>query len=249
MKVLDVISTHLFLVGVLFALHAGSVYGQQPAGAQEISETDGVPVLLKHLPNYDSVRGTAVFARSTHDLRRLLGPRPVIELIELVGGNEAVAAAYPDGKVLIVEYPTPQAAGDADTRFRQRLAETSEGSAVFYRRIGNYSAFVFDAPTEVAAAGLLDQIKYEKNVQWLSEDPFYLKKVERAFIYTTRDIFIATVFVIVLGIVGSTLTGIGAGFLFFRYREMRRAERTAFSDAGGLTRLNLDELSEPVYRD
>ncbi|MCA1608354.1 MAG: hypothetical protein LC730_02705 [Acidobacteria bacterium] len=211
MKVLDVISTHLFLVGVLFALHAGSVYGQQPAGAQEISETDGVPVLLKHLPNYDSVRGTAVFARSTHDLRR--------------------------------------AAGDADMRFRQRLAETSEGSAVFYRRIGNYSAFVFDAPTEVAAAGLLDQIKYEKNVQWLSEDPFYLKKVERAFIYTTRDIFIATVFVIVLGIVGSTLTGIGAGFLFFRYREMRRAERTAFSDAGGLTRLNLDELSEPVYRD
>jgi len=36
------------------------------------------------------------------------------------------------------------------------------------------------------------------------------------------------------------------GIWYFRYREKKRAGMTAFSDAGGLIRLNLDDLSEPL---
>ena len=44
--------------------------------------------------------------------------------------------------------------------------------------------------------------------------------------------------------IGITLIGILAGFIYFRFREQERAQWQRFSDAGGLTRLNLDELSE-----
>jgi predicted permease len=61
---------------------------------------------------------------------------------------------------------------------------------------------------------------------------------------TSRDIMISTVLVIVFGLGGSVLAGIAAGFIFYRLRDQKRAHRTAYSDAGGLTRLNLDGLSE-----
>jgi hypothetical protein len=61
---------------------------------------------------------------------------------------------------------------------------------------------------------------------------------------TSRDIMISTVLVIVGGLAASVLAGIIVGFIFFRLRDQKRAHRTAFSDAGGLTRLNLDGLSE-----
>ena len=73
---------------------------------------------------------------------------------------------------------------------------------------------------------------------------YLLKRVEKYFVNTTRDIFISTVLWIISGLGLSILLGILAGFIFFRFREQKRATRTAYSDAGGLTRLNLDGLSE-----
>ena len=212
----------------------------------EISESDGVPVLMKHLPDYEAVRGSATFTNNTEDLRKALGERPVLDLIDFAGGTEAVTAAYPQGKLLIVEYASPQPSVEMDARAVQRLAEIGQSQNIHYRRIGNYNAFVFDAPDEAAAAALLDQVKYEKDVQWLGENPFMLRRAERAFIHTTSDIFIATVLAIVLGIGGAIVTGLIVGFIFFRFRDNRRAMTAAFSDAGGMTRLNLDELSAPI---
>ena len=213
------------------------------ARPQEISD-DGRPVILSHMPRPDEVRNSAVFAASVDDLRRVVGNQPVLDLVALTAGTEAAAAVYPEGKLVIVEYINPQFSADADGKFRQKLESLPQNPPVYYRRIGNYSAFVFDAPDESSAAGLLDQVKYEKQVQWLGEDPFDFRKIERAFIYTARDIFVSTILFIVFGIIGSIVAGIGAGFVFFRVREGQRAQRTAFSDAGGLTRLNLDDLSE-----
>ena len=83
-------------------------------------------------------------------------------------------------------------------------------------------------------------------MQWLGENPFELRRMERAFIYMTRDMFIATVLWIVLGMLGSVVAGLGIGYIFFLFREKQRSRLTAFSDAGGLTRLNLDDLSEQL---
>jgi ABC-type transporter Mla subunit MlaD len=61
---------------------------------------------------------------------------------------------------------------------------------------------------------------------------------------TSLDIMISTVLWILLVLGSALLTGVVAGYIFYRFRDQKRATRTAFSDAGGLTRLNLDGLSE-----
>jgi hypothetical protein len=105
---------------------------------------------------------------------------------------------------------------------------------------------VFDSSDPAAASSLLDQVKYEKSVQWLGEDPFLLQKLERYFAMTGRDVVVSTVLWITLLFGLTAAIGILAGIWYFRYRESKRAAMTAFSDAGGLTRLNLDDLSEPL---
>jgi hypothetical protein len=94
------------------------------------------------------------------------------------------------------------------------------------------------------AGALLVEIKLEKTVQWLGEDPFLLQKLELYMVTTSRDIAISSVLWITLVLGIALLTGIAAGLIFFRFREQKRLNRSAFSDAGGLTRLNLDGLSE-----
>lgn len=212
--------------------------------SQEVSEEDGIPVLIKHLPDWENARNRATYTNKTDDLRAALGERPVFDLIDFAGGTEAVAAPYDAGKLLIVEYTSPQISIEADAQFKQRLAESPSTPPIVYRRIGNYNVFVFDAVDEPAANALLDQIKYQKTVQWLGEDPYKQEKYERFVAIRAADIFFSTTLWIVGGLGLALLTGLAAGLVFFRFREQQRATMRAFSDAGGMTRLNLDELSE-----
>ncbi|MGD9562839.1 MAG: hypothetical protein AB7F88_11420 [Pyrinomonadaceae bacterium] len=211
--------------------------------SQEISEDDGLPVLIKHLPDWEKVRSSTVFLTSGADLRNAVGDRPVLSQVELSGGAEAVTANYPQGKLLIVEFTNPQASSDADATILQHLAAAPDAGTV-YRRIGNYNVFVFDASDPEAATALLDQVKYEKSIQWLGEDPFLLQKIEHYFAVTTRDILISTVLWIVGGLGLAAICGIVTGLIIFRIRDQKRSTWHAYSDAGGMTRLNLDELSE-----
>jgi hypothetical protein len=105
---------------------------------------------------------------------------------------------------------------------------------------------VFDAANTDAATALLDQVKYEKNVQWLGENPFMYRRAERNFVITTSDIFLSTVVVIVLGMGLSILGGVLGGFVFFYFREQKRSTRSQFTDAGGMTRLNLDGFTPDI---
>jgi len=215
------------------------------AKSQETSDVDGVPVLLKHLPDWENVKERAVFVTDANGLNAAIGNRTINDLVDFAGGTEAVSAKYAAGTLLIIEYTNPQLSIAADQSFQQGVA--ADGSIV-YRRIGNYSTFVFDASDQAAAGALLDQIKYEKQVQWLGEDPFLLQKIERYFAQTGRDVAISTVIWIGM-IFGITIaTGIAVGISYYRYRESQRSGMTAFSDAGGLTRLNLDDLSEPLAK-
>lgn len=215
----------------------------------EVSEDDGVPVIIKHLPDWENARNSAILIRNTEGLKNALGERPVFDLIDFAGGAEAVTAPYPQGKLLIVEYSSPQASSDADNKIKQRLAETTQNPPIFYRRIGNYNVFLFDAADEAAGNALFDQIKYEKVVQWLDKDPTLLQRAERAFIQTYTGIFMGTVIAIVLGLGLSVVAGIGVGLVFFYMREQKRATMTTFSDAGGMTRLNLDDLTPDIAPD
>jgi len=105
---------------------------------------------------------------------------------------------------------------------------------------------VLDAANPGAATALLDQVKYEKNVQWLGENPFMYRRAERNFVVTTSDIFLSTVVVIVLGMGLSILGGTLGGIVFFYLREQKRSTRSQFTDAGGMTRLNLDGFTPDI---
>lgn len=222
---------------------SASVAQQPAAGSQEISDVDGQPVLLKHLPDHERVSPAAAFVTDKNELKNIVGAEAVLDVLEFSPGTEAVTAVYPEGRLVIVEYTNPQLSADVDTKVQQYL-EASPQSPFVYRRIGNYNAFVFGPPDADQANALLDGIKYEKTVQWLGEDPYLLKRLERYMVTTSRDIMLSTVLWILMGLGIALLAGIAAGFIFFNVREQKRANRTAYSDAGGLTRLNLDGLSE-----
>lgn len=211
--------------------------------SQEVSEVDGIPVLLKHLPDWENVRERAIFATDGQALRAAVGDRAVLSGVEFVAGTEAVTAQYDAGRLLIIEYTSPQASIEADALFTEVLR--AQADSTVYRRIGNYNAFVFDVTDEDAASALLDQVKYEKQVQWLGDNPFRIT-AERAFVLTTADIFLSTVMVIVIGIGLSIIGGFVAGFIYFQTRERRRASLPSYTDAGGMTRLNLDGFTADI---
>ena len=242
----------LLLICVILPVAGGS-YAQEgsapPIKSQEVSDSDGIPVLIKHLPDWENTQSRAVYILNQTDLRNALGERDVLKLINFESGTEAVTAAYGQGKLLLVEFTTPQASIDADEKIKQKIAESSQNPPIFYRRIGNYNAFVFDTSDESAAINLFDQIKYEKNVQWLGEDPFLLKRAERALVRGLSELFVATTLAIVGGLGLSVLAGIIVGIIFFRIREQKRAAMEAFSDAGGMTRLNLDGFTPQIAPD
>ncbi|MBP6001880.1 MAG: hypothetical protein KA746_00465 [Pyrinomonadaceae bacterium] len=218
---------------------------QTPYQSQELSDGDGIPVLIKHLPNWENLRDRTAFVRDTAALKAALGERPIFDLVDFSAGTEAVTAPYQAGKLLIIEYTTPQVSVESDAKFIARLGELGDTTTV-YRRIGNYSVFVFDGTDTAAATELLEQVKYEKNVQWLGDDPYYLKRAERAFINTTSGIFTSTVFVILIGIGLAITGGLIVGITYFTLRVRRRAAMTAYTDAGGMTRLNLDGFTPDI---
>ena len=240
-----------FLAGlfVIFAIGAG--YGlfaqaksQQPK-SQEVSEADGIPVLVKHLPDWESVRNRAVFINTIEGLKTALPGRPVLDLVDFTAGTEAVTAPYPAGTLVIVEYTGPQLSIDADNAFKSFLAQNNDGRT-FYKRTGNYNILVFDAADEASASALIEQVKYEKNVQWLNGDPFLFHRMERAFVNQTSDLFFSTVEVIALGMLFSVVGGVIVGFIYFQFRERQRQTFSQYSDAGGMTRLNLDGFTPEI---
>jgi hypothetical protein len=186
-----------------------------------------------------------VFLHSFADLNALGLQQGVLTAINSNGNADAALASYGPSKVLIVEFNTPQLAKDNDERIIARIHELwklGEAAPVAYRRVGNYSVFVFDAPDEQSAKALIDQVKYEQVVQWLGTNPNILKRAQEEYVNTTLGVLVA-----VLKASGYALLaclGIGglAGALLFTRRRAQQTE-AAYSDAGGMLRLNLDELT------
>ncbi len=234
----------IILVAVFSLSNAGRSEGSIPYKSQEVSDADGLPVLIKHLPEWENYRERATFAKTRDELTTVLGNRPVLDAIDFTGGTEAVTAPYGAGNLLIVEYTSPQTSIDADGKFTSILVANADKTTV-YRRIGNYNAFVFDATDAVAANALLDQVKYQKTVQWLGRNPFEIS-AERNFVLSAADLFLSTVLVILAGIGIAVFGGLITGYIFFLMRERKRAGMATFTDAGGMTRLNLDGFTPEI---
>ena len=205
-----------------------------------------IPVLIKHLPSPENAQKNAVYLNSFSDLKRLPFQHPVFDAVQSGGNADAVLAMYDSGKVLILEFNTPQLATENDQRIIARIQELwklGQPAPTAYRRVGNYSVLVFDAPDEQTAKQLIDQVKYEQVVQWLGENPNILREAEKRYVNTTLGVLVTVVKA--SGYAAALCLGVGGliGGLLFSYRRSQQKAATAYSDAGGMLRLNLDELS------
>lgn len=227
------------------------ITGLARALAQQLDGGENqIPALVKHLPDWEGVQPRAWYAVSLETLKGLLPNQAILDAVSFEGGAEAVVADYDIGKLLIVEFNTPQIATDNDSRIAARLNEFRSPNQPVgtplpssYRRVGNYSVFVFDAPGQEAANQLIDQVKYEQVVQWLGDDPYLYDRATREFTETTLGVFVAVVKASGLALVTCFAIGGLLGAILFSRRRAQQRTVEAYSDAGGMVRLNLDEMT------
>ena len=216
------------------------------AGTLQDAENE-IPVLVKHLPDWETAKDRSSYAISLHALERAAGGQPVLDAVSFDEGEEAVTASYDRSRLVIIEYPTPQIAQSSDERINERIKQLREGGQAVpsgYRRVGNYSVFVFNAPDETAAAKLIDNVKYEQSIQWLGENPLAWKRYEKQHTREAVSLILGIArtigFFVALCLGGGGIVG---GLAYLHRRAQRRAAAESYSDAGGMLRLNLDEMT------
>lgn len=205
-----------------------------------------VPALAKHLPGKPNPEQSVRYAVNAKTLARIFPDQPVLPTIGFEGGTEVVTANYGTAQLVIAEFTTPQLASDNDWNIKvkiQELASQGKLSPTVYRRVGNYSVFVLNAPNEQTANQLIDQVKYEQVVQWLGDNPNWLKQAQKEYTETTLGVLVTVVKT--SGLAAVLCFGIGGlfGGLLFARRRAQQTTAEAYTDAGGMMRLNLDELS------
>ena len=163
-KIFPLLLLYIAISGAVFAQGSAVPKDAPPQTPKVELADDGFPVLVKHLPDWESARERAQLATNLPELQRAAGNRPILETTDFAGGTEAVAANYDAGKLVIVEYQTAQAAIEADAKIREKLNQSPQ---TVYRKVGNYAVFVFDAPDEASTNRLIDRVTYGKQIQWL----------------------------------------------------------------------------------
>jgi len=234
------------LFGLVLLISTLSAAAQStPAPTPPANPDEEVPVLVKHLPNWESVQKQAKYFVTLDDLKRAVPNQPVLDAVSFEGGTEAVTANYGQSQLAIVEFSTPQFSVDNDQHIAAKIQELktqSQQAPTAYRRVGNYSVFVFNGPDEASANQLIDQVQYQKTVQWLGEDPHLYQKLQRYFTETSAGVLVAVLKSSGLSLIACLAIGGLLGFLLFRQRRAQSA--AAYSDAGGSVRLNLDQLTD-----
>ncbi len=205
-----------------------------------------IPALIKHLPLPEASQKIATFLPRFSSVQSLMPGQSVLSVIETGGDADAAFADVGSGKVLVVEYNTPQLAKDNDERIIAKIHELwkiGQPAPIGYKRAGNYSVFVFDAKDDATAKQLMDQVKYEQLVQWLGDNPNILREAQKRYVETTLGVFIAVLKASGFALVGCLGLGGLIGALLFTRRRSQQRTHEAYSDAGGMLRLNIDELT------
>jgi hypothetical protein len=208
--------------------------------------TGEIPVLVKHLPGWESGQLQALYAVNQEMLAKVVPDQPVLSAVSFAGGAEAATADYGPQKLLVIEFNTASLATDNDQRIKAKIQELStqgQPTPSAYRRVGNYAVFVFDAPSPEAANQLIDQVKYQQVVQWLGPNPFAYEQATREFTETTLGVLVSVVQTSGLALLGCFVVGGIFGALLFRSRRAQQRAREAYADSDAMLRLNLDELT------
>jgi hypothetical protein len=224
-----------------------TAFARAYAGTLPEAENE-IPPIIKHLPDWETAQDRAIYAITLPALQHAAGQQPIFEGINFNEGAEAVTAVYDASRLVVVEYTTPQIAADRDAVLTARLQELraqGQPTPSAYRCVGNYSVFVFNAPDEAAAGKLIDGVKYEQSIQWLGENPLLWARAEKQ--HTRQAVSLILGIARTIGFFVAACLGIGGvfgGIFFLRRRAQQRVvAEEAFTDAGGMLRLNIDELT------
>ena len=244
-----------FFRGANLALVSGPSAGNQEAlrsfarsFAATLDEGEGeIPPLVKHLPEWETAQHRASYAVTMRALQEAVGAvqnRQVLEAVSFDGGTEAVTAPYGEARLIIIEYLTPQLAADNDARITQHLQQLSAAGQTglpLYRREGNYSVFVFDAPDEQTGRQLLESVRYEQLVRWLGDNPRAWQRAERAYVVMMGSVILNTLLGTGVGLLIALGLGAALGTLIFM-RRRANISPAAFTDNGGMVCLDIDEI-------
>ncbi len=217
-------------------------------------EAGGVPVLLQHLPQWETAQNNARYAVSLAGLQTALGNQEsVLNGLNFAGGTEAVVANYETSdssdksfaQLALVEHLTPQLATDNNNRINALIAErqvNNQAVPTLFRRTGNYLVFVFGT-TDETAKRLADMVKYEQDVRWLGDNPFAQERPGQSGTMMTLNAVLTSLKAAGLGVILCVAFGGIFGGLIFMRRRAQSAATDIYTDAGGMVRLNLDHLT------
>lgn len=226
--------------------------------------------LLDSLPAASMVPGSQRYFLGPESLNTCV--EHAREMFDFNGDTEAVVAQYTQGsepqaadqsisrggssgwtatssspgvlKLAIVEYHTPQLATDAMNRASEYLASLSEGEQqqIIIKRIGNYIVEAANVRDRSYAEGLMNSVQYPYTVKWLrnplwpTNDPFRAQKAAQMLISTFG----------LLGVILMTVLGVGTVFGTTIFLKRRKRQQEIFSDAGGMLRLDIDQLESAM---
>ncbi|MFN7927287.1 MAG: DUF6599 family protein [Blastocatellia bacterium] len=221
------------------------------------------PLLPTYLPEQNKIADSEKYLIGPEALAQLPALINLKEAIDFTGGTHAATAEYNHGggkmSIILVEFQSPQFATDGLAKIQQHFNALSpeERKKRLVRRVGNYAVEAVNVVDTKAAEELLGQIKYMARVHWegkgLSAIPLQFRPPDPVSLQEavqTGQFIVAAFYWIGILVLGTIFTGIFAGGGYFYWRRAQRrkwGQDDLFSDAGGMTRLNLEDylLTEP----
>jgi hypothetical protein len=228
-----------------------------------LAPTADLPLLPTYLPEQNKLAASEKYLVGPTAFSQLPALSDLKDVIDFTAGTHAAMAEYSNGggkmSVLLIEFQSPQFATDGLQKIQQHFnaLPPEEQKKRILRRVGNYAVEAVNVADTKAAEELLGQIKYMARVHWegkgIASIPLQFRPPDPIALQETLQtgrFIVATFYWIGVLVLGAIFTGIFAGGAFFYWRRAQRRKggmEDAFSDAGGMTRLNLDDylLLEP----
>lgn len=216
--------------------------------------------LAKKLPSV--VRNLPTGSLNLRTARYILGPKALGILAKRDAthyefypnlGTEVAYANYnqADGEtsLLVIEHHTPQqsiAAFKRLTDYRNTLAP-AEQAKLLLKREGNYIIEANNFASQQAAEKIVNGVEYGYVVKWLHQDvPVGNGRSVASEAAKTAKILVSVFGLIGIALITALIGGIMMGLSIFYFRRRNKVLVEAFSDAGGMMRLNLDGIASPI---
>ncbi len=201
--------------------------------------------IVGDLPGPGRIDSSVRYVSSLEMLRRF---RP--DLVDDVyrfgaGGADAVVAEYAQegaapARLLIVEYQTPQLAGEAErsvTAWFEGLDPAVRATRVL-KREGNFLIEATDVANPDSFRQTVEAVKYEYQIKMLQGADPAVGLDARKEAYTTAMLLLGSVRLVGAGVLLALMIGMTIGAIVFMRR--RKAAENIFSDAGGMVHLQLE---------